>query len=448
VTQLDSTKAVVEEAVNLQKAGRTEAAERLYRLVLEACPQHAEANHNLGIISIQRGQLIEGVAYFERAFEAEKDRALYRRSYARSLAMCGQPDLATEVVRAGEANEWLQRGNELTEEGKFTEAIEAFQRAIALDSRLSDAYSHLGPLLIESGRVAEGFGYLMKRAELVNSRCAIPQAPQAEALHKRKHDTEQRDYLISEGRIPATTTAPSVFHIGDGARLADAAVCRHHSTDAILEKWRASRPQLVVIDDFLTPTALQQLRHFCADSTVWRRVYDAGYLGATLADGFACPLLAQVTEEIGIVYHEILAGHAFRYLGAFKYDSELSTGTNIHADFSAINLNLYITPDEANLDPDRGGMVIWNKAARDERELRRYNGNHREIRDYLRDSQVEAVKVAHRANRAVFFASNLFHKTDTCRFKEGYLNKRINVSFLFGRFGSGNASEITGERVP
>ena len=59
-----------------------------------------------------------------------------------------------------------------------------------------------------------------------------------------------------------------------------------------------------------------------------------------------------------------------------------------------------------------------------------------EIREYLRQSQAQAMRVAHRANRAVFFKSSLFHKTDTCRFKEGYLNKRINVSFLFGQFGS------------
>jgi hypothetical protein len=81
-------------------------------------------------------------------------------------------------------------------------------------------------------------------------------------------------------------------------------------------------------------------------------------------------------------------------------------------------------------------MMIWNVAARDECELRRYNSSDIEIRDHLRRSEAEAIRVAHRANRAVFFQSSLFHKTDTCRFREGYLNKRINISFLFGRFAS------------
>jgi Tfp pilus assembly protein PilF len=76
----ESVQAAVEEAVSLQKAGQTEAAERLYRHVLQSFPTHSEANHNLGIISMQRGKFAEGVAYFKRALEADKGRELYRRS--------------------------------------------------------------------------------------------------------------------------------------------------------------------------------------------------------------------------------------------------------------------------------------------------------------------------------------------------------------------------------
>jgi hypothetical protein len=101
-----------------------------------------------------------------------------------------------------------------------------------------------------------------------------------------------------------------------------------------------------------------------------------------------------------------------------------------------VNVNLYITPDDANLAADRGGMVIWNLAARSEEELRYYNGHERELSALLERSGAKAHHIAHRANRAVIFASRLFHKTDDCRFREGYLNKRINVSFLFGDWPS------------
>ena len=40
--------------------------------------------------------------------------------------------------------------------------------------------------------------------------------------------------------------------------------------------------------------------------------------------------------------------------------------------------------------------------------------------------------IPHRSNRAVIFNSNLFHKTDDCRFRSGYINRRTNITMLFG----------------
>ena len=51
-----------------------------------------------------------------------------------------------------------------------------------------------------------------------------------------------------------------------------------------------------------------------------------------------------------------------KYIWAFKYDSSLA-GIGIHADSAAVNVNFWITPDEANLDPEHGGLVVWDKAA-------------------------------------------------------------------------------------
>jgi hypothetical protein len=44
--------------------------------------------------------------------------------------------------------------------------------------------------------------------------------------------------------------------------------------------------------------------------------------------------------------------------------------------------------------------------------------------------------VPYRGNRAVIFNSDLFHKTDAIRFREGYENRRINVTLLYGERGN------------
>ena len=58
----------------------------------------------------------------------------------------------------------------------------------------------------------------------------------------------------------------------------------------------------------------------------------------------------------------------------------------------------------------------------------------------LARSGARITRVPHRCNRAVIFKSDLFHKTSDCSFREGYLNKRINISLLFGHRGEPTGS--------
>jgi hypothetical protein len=288
--------------------------------------------------------------------------------------------------------------------------------------------------LSENGQVAEGFAHYMRRAELVHGTGKAPAPAKPEPEHKLKHDREQRDYLAGRQAKADAPGVAQMFHLENGDRLEGPAV--HPAAPGVVDQWRSSNPQMVVIDDFLTPPALERLRRYCAGSTIWRRIYDAGYIGATPEDGFACPLLAQIAEEISAAFPAILGPHHFHYLGAFKYDSTLSTGTNTHADNAAVNVNFYIAPDEANLDHQSGGMDIWDVGVPPGDDMRKYNGDEALARDFLRRSNARMTRIAHRANRAVIFRSDLFHKTSDCRFREGYLNKRINVSLLFGHRGA------------
>ena len=83
---------------------------------------------------------------------------------------------------------------------------------------------------------------------------------------------------------------------------------------------------------------------------------------AFLGDGFSCPLLLQIAEELRLKFPGIFRASLSTQAWAFKYDSE-RTGLNIHADAAAVNVNFWITPDEANLDPAHGGLVVWDKEA-------------------------------------------------------------------------------------
>jgi Tfp pilus assembly protein PilF len=463
-----SLAAVLQQALASHKAGQLAAAEKAYQAVLSMDPAHAGANHNFGVLMVQSGRFEKGLVHLERALEAGPGEALYYFSFAKGLLAAGRPAEAGAVLRQaaqmGLADKRFDKlrlevraaavqsyraslaerpddavlldnlGSALLEQGKVDEAISCYQRALAAAPDFAEAHYHLGAVLSDNGRVAEGFAHYMRRAALVYGKGKAPPKDEPDPAHKVKHDLEQRDYLAGGKASPDAPLVPDMFHLADGSRVEGPAVNPANATPELVAEWHRARPQLVMMDDFLTRPALEKLRAYCAGSTVWRKIYTAGYLGAAPEDGFACPLLAQIVEEIQSNFYPILGEEKFRYLGAFKYDSENCAGTNTHADNSIVNVNFYITPDEANLDPESGGMEIWDIAPPDVETMRRLNGNEELARDFIKRSGAKRGVIPHRANRAVIFKSTQFHKTDTFRFKSGYLCRRINISLLFGRF--------------
>ena len=317
----------------------------------------------------------------------------------------------------------------LMREGRMAEAIAALRRVLAVAPDNVDALFRLGNLLLREGepvpgRIAESFACFHRHAQLAYPAYGcMPQ--QSELPHRLQHDSEQRDYLRDTGGDIQR------FQLADGSRIAGKAVNVGNIADAV-RQWQSRKPQIIVIDDLLTVAALEKLRRFCWGSTIWRDTHPDGYLTAMPEHGLACPLIAQIDEELRQVYAEIMEGHHLRYLWAFKYDSRLS-GVGTHADPSLVTFNFWITPDEANLDPEHGGLTVWDVAAPDDWKQSEYIGDTAGCQAYLKRRGARSVTVPYRSNRALVFASHLFHQTDRVNFRPGYTNRRINLTMLYGR---------------
>ena len=78
-----------------------------------------------------------------------------------------------------------------------------------------------------------------------------------------------------------------------------------------------------VIDDFLTPDALEQVRKFCLESTVWRHPYRFGYVGAFPQDGFASISLFADSRRVRAALGEAFDGYQLAQWWAFEYDARL-----------------------------------------------------------------------------------------------------------------------------
>ena len=118
----------------------------------------------------------------------------------------------------------------------------------------------------------------------------------------------------------------------------------------------------VAVDDALTPAALKQIRGLLLESTVFfetkmPRVF-GGYVGAIVEDGLHARALLALAEALRRALPGTLGAHPLAYLWCYKYDAEYS-GIDVHADEAAVNLNIWLAPDDANLDPDSGGLVVY-----------------------------------------------------------------------------------------
>ncbi len=125
-----------------------------------------------------------------------------------------------------------------------------------------------------------------------------------------------------------------------------------------------------------------------------------------------------------------------------------------------MSVNFWLTPDEANDDPESGGLIIWPEPPPESWSFGEANLNTDAIRNHLgggrfravpsnydvwyaskrgvgqalpndQHSPLDVLRVPYRANRCLIFQSRLFHQTDLIRFKAGYRNRRINVTLLF-----------------
>jgi hypothetical protein len=360
------------------------------------------------------------------------------------------------------------------------QAIPMLYDEMAADESAAEWIRSRASDLLTNGSLALAGNYAQALAELRWGTDRLPLRPLDEArprpIHptpvflsalKLEHDIEQLTYLQGIGAIDgraspiiaaheaayeqlstqrSSTRVPieswpdellratfnRLLHLRETPRVARA-LSDHWDGSEMQAQYQAAAPGLVVIDDFLTDEALDELNAFCLASTVWsENRYAFGRLGSFFPNGFNCPLLIQIAEELRAALPDILGHYPLRQIWGFKNRHVLPGDSTTHADFAAINVNFWITPDEANLNPGGCGLRVYDVDAPIAWTFETYNSRSDVIRPFLTNTGSTATVVPYRQNRAVIFNSDLFHGTEEITFQPGYENRRINVTMLYG----------------
>lgn len=102
MTEAVSLGEVLQKAISHHQAGELQQAEALYRSILSALPNHADANHNLGTLARQVGKDLDALPFYKAAFEANPAFDQYAKSYANALLLAGGDGQAlTSLFSAG-----------------------------------------------------------------------------------------------------------------------------------------------------------------------------------------------------------------------------------------------------------------------------------------------------------------------------------------------------------
>lgn len=92
---------IMHEAIALHRAGKLKEAETLYRLALEIEQKNADANHNLGLITLAKGQEKQALSLFRVALEANPKQGQYWLSYINTLIQLQEIDAAKKILGQG-----------------------------------------------------------------------------------------------------------------------------------------------------------------------------------------------------------------------------------------------------------------------------------------------------------------------------------------------------------
>lgn len=481
-------------ASGLVASGDFAAAKTKADQVLVEAPDHPGAHALAGMAALGLEHGADAIRHLSvaakrlagnPAIQGNLATALRRSGLGRDALMPQRRAILLDPKSAGAA---LALAQILSDLGERSSSERAHARAAVLDPTNPEIWYNLGVLRIQLDQLERAAQAYLPYARLLHGRPvnqaatdpmpSLPVEPvrpvsRVCCLHRLTHDRDQFAHLRDQDLLPrAMDDEPERYQALidglseeertaitfplDGRRYLT--IARSWNRYVHLEQtgWTLDRPALnpdldwpglqaaflggdprcLAIDRLVTPEALEALLRICRNSTFWHQIKGAGYLGAYLREGFSDPLILAIAGQLRERLPAVLGDQPVRMIWAYSYDQGM-VGINPHADFAGVNMNFWITPDAANLDPDSGGLVVYRKAAPAAWDFRAYNSASTDfIYDFLGEDRADFIRIPHRSNRAALFDSRLIHETDSARFTPGFLNRRINITMLFGDGGS------------
>jgi protein O-GlcNAc transferase len=184
----------------LQAGGKIEAAIRSYSQALELRPNFAEVRANIGSMYFKMGRLSEAIAHYEEAIALSPNLAgahwnlgkvYHKNGNIEAAIACFQRTSSLNPQLVG-ADFHFNLGNRLFSQGKRDEAIESYEKAIAIKPDWAEAYANIGSARSQQGNLDAAITYYQKAVDL---------KPELEVLHSNLANS-----LLQQGKYESAIT--------------------------------------------------------------------------------------------------------------------------------------------------------------------------------------------------------------------------------------------------
>ena len=390
-----------------RELGEQKKAKYYYEKILEIDPNHAEVHNSLGVVYRTLHDEIKAKIHFEKALKLNPNSV----NALRNTTNCYVSGLENFDMAINSSYKSLKIYHK---DSKFiNQRISLFQ--LKHDVQQAE-------YLISKNYKIEGIDDFQKiGGEILNRK-----------ENEENENNSSKDILINKEEVTTLLPFYKSDHFYKPKTISGSCINPNKNWLDVEDEYFNSSNQIMYIDDFLSEEALIELREFCLVSKVWDKIYHNKYLGAFSGEGFISPIHLQIAIDLKQKLPKLFGPHRIEKFWGFKYDSRLGKGINIHADFAVHNLNFWITPDEYNNNKNSGGLKVYDAPAPDHWTFQDYNNKKDKIYDFLKENNAKCVNVPYKFNRAVLFNSAYFHETDEIDFKDEYVGRRINNTYLFG----------------
>lgn len=159
--QARALRADLDRALALHKQQQFDAAAKIYRAILQAAPEHADALQLLGAIEGQQGRYDSAIPLLRRAVVAAPDSAVAHNNLGNALASvqrhadalaCFERSLQ---LKPDNPKALRNQGNALRKLNRLPEALVSIERVLALQPDSAEAMVDRGELLVGLGRREE-----------------------------------------------------------------------------------------------------------------------------------------------------------------------------------------------------------------------------------------------------------------------------------------------------